>query len=706
MAGSRDSGTGPNWGHVAINAPFAWGCVTGAEAGVVLPRLAVVDIGIHDAGDLRPNLGNVQEFASWADPAQHGTEIASIIGAVGNNQNGVTGMLWKANLNLYDAERRVFGNRVTHGLWESNVVRAAKDSSRVVNISWGEDVSRFGSRNTLDDSLNLWIAADAKMKAVEATRDPATGQLRTLFVISAGNDTVDTYWSGWGYVKRDPRYKNNIIIVGATQKTGNSLGMLVGTSGGADVDVMAPGDNIGVDTSPTLGSDVPAQVSGTSFAAPFVVGVAGMLLANDPSLTPDSLKRLIILGAQVKPRPIGDPYDPAHPKPFLDAYESLRLLSTNRGAPLCGNHVYSNNDTIVASRASSPEVIGALPPYARYINAKHGGRRIEVYGGGSANAYTRSPTGWQQAPIPNYSFSPSLDDGGSYNGSFEYNHDADSVVQMIHFGDSLRIDISDTTNWGYVHVRPAFAFHHPSPGIFSWDCDWRSLVPGTGYTCGANNYLREVPKSGTLRWGPYMALAASNDGMYFAVGYTSGGEVTASISFVNCYHVNPMAPDSTSQCLGTRTYRDDVDSMQIFRANRKLGVVEYLASKVGALPKRMAVSEDDAQLLLTYAEYPQGMVSTSTTFGQNYVVSTNLDPIAVCTTVSYAIVPPGPSGGGTSLGAMTVLSVGQPSIVCGAVIPSTTIPTVAPYRGGVATAPSPLGAPKPLRQLPRRPMSH
>jgi hypothetical protein len=43
---SRDSGTGPNWGHVAVNAPFAWGCVTGTESGISRPALAVVDVGM------------------------------------------------------------------------------------------------------------------------------------------------------------------------------------------------------------------------------------------------------------------------------------------------------------------------------------------------------------------------------------------------------------------------------------------------------------------------------------------------------------------------------------------------------------------------------------------------------------------------------------------------------------------------------------
>lgn len=103
---SRDSGAGAaNWGQIAINMPFAWGCVTGAEPGVALPRIAVVDPSFKELDDLTGQPGTVREYSSIADTLQHGSEIASIIGAKGGNGLGIAGMLWKTDLNLYDATR-------------------------------------------------------------------------------------------------------------------------------------------------------------------------------------------------------------------------------------------------------------------------------------------------------------------------------------------------------------------------------------------------------------------------------------------------------------------------------------------------------------------------------------------------------------------------------------------------------------------------
>ena len=82
-----------NWGMVAIEAPLAWGCSTGQAQ--VHPRVAIVDYGFFDEPELRPNLGAVREFLAATDTTTpHGTRVAGLVGAVGNNDSLMTGMLW------------------------------------------------------------------------------------------------------------------------------------------------------------------------------------------------------------------------------------------------------------------------------------------------------------------------------------------------------------------------------------------------------------------------------------------------------------------------------------------------------------------------------------------------------------------------------------------------------------------------------------
>src|ERR1041385_7046274 len=141
--------TGQNGGQFGsdINAGSAWTTTTGSKATVI----AVIDSGIDFT---HPDLANNQ----WMNPAPgangdlhgwdfiegsaeikdeqgHGTAVAGIIAAEGNNSIGVTGVMWRASL----MSLRVLDNTGTGDIGSAveAIDYAVAHGAQVINLSWG-----------------------------------------------------------------------------------------------------------------------------------------------------------------------------------------------------------------------------------------------------------------------------------------------------------------------------------------------------------------------------------------------------------------------------------------------------------------------------------------------------------------------------------------------------------------------------------------
>jgi hypothetical protein len=94
---------GKNWALEAISAPLAWGCSTGDAA----TRVAIIDDGFLSHPDLMPNVIHsvgLDRYKGWGTlKNDHGTRAASITAARGNNQQGISGVMWNGGLMLLDA---------------------------------------------------------------------------------------------------------------------------------------------------------------------------------------------------------------------------------------------------------------------------------------------------------------------------------------------------------------------------------------------------------------------------------------------------------------------------------------------------------------------------------------------------------------------------------------------------------------------------
>ncbi len=258
-----------------INAPEAWDLVRYASNVVV----AVIDSGIRATHeDLRDNLwtnpneiaGNgldddkdgivddvhgynaINNTGDVTDSGGHGTHVAGIIGASGNNGKGSTGVAWTVrlmSLKFLDAD----GQGATSDAIAC-IDYARAHGAQIINASWGGAGQSQSLRRAID-------------------RARASG---IIFVSAAGNESSDD--------DRTPSYPasyalDNLVSVAAS----DSLGALASFSnyGAVSVDLMAPGVSI-LSTWHTSDSAYVKQ-SGTSMSTPFVTGVFALLKARFPS---------------------------------------------------------------------------------------------------------------------------------------------------------------------------------------------------------------------------------------------------------------------------------------------------------------------------------------------------------------------------------------------------------------------------------------
>lgn len=271
-----------------ISAEQAWDISTGNPNTL----LAVVDTGIY-AGhpDLGQNIVNGYDFlngdADASDDSGHGTHTAGIVAAVGNNGRGVAGMCWQCRVlavKVLDAEGGGSQIAVSTG-----IRYAADQGARVINLS-------LGGRN---DSRLLHAA-------VRYATDRGA-----LVVVAAGNEAEE------GNPVEYPAAYTETIAVGAIDLDETHASF---SNYGDYVDVSAPGVNIG-STGWVEGDPEPYfAASGTSEAAPFVTGLAGLIWSINPALTNEDVRRVILSTTDDLGVPGQDPFFGAG---RINAYKAL-----------------------------------------------------------------------------------------------------------------------------------------------------------------------------------------------------------------------------------------------------------------------------------------------------------------------------------------------------------------------------------------------
>jgi membrane-anchored mycosin MYCP len=258
----------------AGGAQLASGPQAATGAGV---SVAVIDTGANAANpQLAGAITGGQDFSGSGgnyrtDSDGHGTMVASIIAARPASGKGMIGVAPDAKLLIY----REAGCNIPAGNDEDTLASAIKAAvsagARVINIS----------QDGCTPNANLQAAV------LYAYQHGA------LVVTSAGNygDSQDTDPStntscGINPVMYPAAYAPYVLSVGAADQDGNVPSW---SETGPYVGVTAPGVGIGA-----LFPDGRIMVdSGTSFAAPYVSGLAALLLQKHPRWTPATLMKVL-----------------------------------------------------------------------------------------------------------------------------------------------------------------------------------------------------------------------------------------------------------------------------------------------------------------------------------------------------------------------------------------------------------------------------
>lgn len=259
------------YAHRLAEAPRGWDVTQGSREVVVAVIGDGLDLAHEDLvnnlwrnpgevpGDGVDNDGNgfVDDVAGWDfldgdnDPGtdlHHETAVAGVLGAEGDNGRGIAGVAWRVSI----LPLRI--QKVSAQL--AAAIRYAVDNgARVINVS-------MSSPSGFRDAAVIGALAHAEANDV-------------VVVGSAGNLGSD-----------QPRYPAafpQVVGVAATDESDQRAWF---SSYGPWVDVAAPGSRVMT----TYPGSTYNTAGGTSFAAPYVAGVAALLLAQDPAQTAPALR--------------------------------------------------------------------------------------------------------------------------------------------------------------------------------------------------------------------------------------------------------------------------------------------------------------------------------------------------------------------------------------------------------------------------------
>ncbi|MER5425656.1 S8 family peptidase [Streptosporangium roseum] len=315
--GAADVREEQRWVLEAMNVEQAWKTTRGAGVTV-----ALVDSRVDGAvTELRgrvvsgPDMGLAQQARGRPDAAWHGTAMASLIAGAGKGSGGLLGIAPEARILSLPLVLRN-GTEDRAGLPEADLrTRADSPLARAIRYA-----ANHGAK-VVSMSLGAYGPHKAEREAVSYALSRGV-----VLVAAAGNDgtseyALDNATSFWNF----PAGYSGVIGVGAVDSTArpapfssDNLSVLVAAPG-VDVPVVTPGGAYG-------------SSEGTSSATALVAGVAALIKAKYPDISPHLVAQALTSTATSAP---ADGYDDHVGFGVVDAGAALARAGElmNRAAP-------------------------------------------------------------------------------------------------------------------------------------------------------------------------------------------------------------------------------------------------------------------------------------------------------------------------------------------------------------------------------------
>jgi hypothetical protein len=238
----------------------AWTLSTGSGI-----KVAVLDVGVDlSHPDLQANLLSGHDAINgvvgggYIGASYHGTPCAGIIGAVANNNIGISGVAYNS---------KIIPIRVGTGT-------SITTSAAVAGINWASN----NGADVLSNSWRLGSVSAAVNNAINYAVTSGRNGKGTIIVFSSGNEN--------GAVGYPANVNPKIIVVGAITSGGIRSSF---SNYGSQLDVVAPGSGI----LSTMLNNTTGYLDGTSMATPHVAGVCALILSVNPCLTNQQVRDII-----------------------------------------------------------------------------------------------------------------------------------------------------------------------------------------------------------------------------------------------------------------------------------------------------------------------------------------------------------------------------------------------------------------------------
>jgi thermitase len=247
------------WHLPKVSAPTAWDTTTGS-ANVTI---AIVDSGVQAthpdlAGRVLAGYDFANNDSNPADDNGHGTAVAGVAAAQGNDGIGVAGAAW--NVAILPVKTMGANGSGSYSAIANGITYSADRGARIINLSLGGTATSSTLQNAVSYAWNKGC----------------------VLIAAAGNNGTSTTVYPAAYP--------NVIAVSATTSADTMASF---SSFGSFVDLAAPGQDI--TTSWPGGGYV--TISGTSFSSPLTAGVAALALSRNPSLSNAQVSSLLTSNA-------------------------------------------------------------------------------------------------------------------------------------------------------------------------------------------------------------------------------------------------------------------------------------------------------------------------------------------------------------------------------------------------------------------------